>query len=78
MHTAECEVPYTPSSASRSKFVHVRNRDLAQLKEKGHAWFRQHIESIAVVALLSALMCEQTVACPRDYFQCGSVCCPSR
>lgn len=40
--------------------------------------FASTLRAIVVVALLSALMCEQALACPRDYFQCGSVCCPSR
>jgi hypothetical protein len=34
--------------------------------------------AIVMVAVVSALLPMEAVACPNGYFQCGRVCCPGR
>lgn len=36
------------------------------------------LKTAVAVALVSALMSVEAVACPQGYFQCGPVCCPHR
>jgi hypothetical protein len=40
--------------------------------------FAKMLKAIVIVVVVSAPLCEQAVACPHGYFQCGNVCCPNR
>jgi len=40
--------------------------------------FAKVLRAIVAVVVVSILLCEQAVACPHGYFQCGNVCCPNR
>jgi len=33
---------------------------------------------LGAIVVVSTLMTAQAAACPQGYFQCGSVCCPTR
>jgi hypothetical protein len=33
---------------------------------------------LGAIVAVSTLMTAQATACPQGYFQCGSVCCPTR
>jgi hypothetical protein len=36
------------------------------------------LRAVVMVAVVSALLSMEAVACPSGYFQCGRVCCPGR
>lgn len=40
--------------------------------------FANALRAVVLVAVFSGLASVEAAACPQGYFQCGSVCCPSR